>query len=396
MRSGAPTVLGLCWAALTLEGYDIVVYGAAVPYLLQVEPWGLSQVDVGLLGAVALSGMLVGALLAGILADRWGRRPTLIAGVVVVGGGMLVCAGAPTPMVFAVGRLLVGLGAGAMLPATSALIAEIAPSDRRNLYQGLVFGGIGAGGLLSALAALALAESGGFRILFLVGALPPITLVPAMFRWLPEPAEFLRSAAMPAHPARRRCLWGRGFVVRTGLFWATTFLSLLVLFGAYTWLPVLMIRAGYSLGTSLVFLMVLNIGVVIGSVAAPWAADRWGTRAMILTAFGTGAVGFTLLAQHPPAIAAYVLVAVIGAGAVNAQFLLNGLIAASYPTDLRATALGAALGVGRLGGVVGPLYGSQLLAEGAAVAAGFYGFALPSALAGALSLALPKARKELT
>ncbi|WP_158169958.1 MFS transporter [Mycolicibacterium smegmatis] len=390
-----PTVLGLCWAALTLEGYDIVVYGAAVPYLLRFEPWGLGQAEVGLLGSVALLGMLVGALLAGIPADRWGRRPTLIAGVVVVGVGMLVCAVAPTPVVFAMGRLLVGLGAGAMLPAASALVAEVAPPERRNLYQGLVFGGIGAGGLLSALAALALAESGGFRILFLVGAVPPILLIPAMVRWLPEPTEFSRSAAAPVRETSWRRLLGRGFIVRTGLFWATTFLSLLVLFGAYTWLPVLMIRAGYSLGTSLVFLMVLNIGVMIGSVAAPWAADRRGARTMILAAFGTGAVGFTLLAMHPPGIAAYVLVAVIGAGTVNAQFLLNALIAASHPTELRATALGAALGLGRLGGVVGPLYGSQLITEGVAVTVGFYGFALPAAMAGALSLALPKAGREL-
>ncbi len=395
MRSGVPTVLGLCWAALTLEGYDIVVYGAAVPYLLRFEPWGLGQAEVGLLGSVALLGMLVGALLAGIPADRWGRRPTLIAGVVVVGVGMLVCAVAPTPVVFAMGRLLVGLGAGAMLPAASALVAEVAPPERRNLYQGLVFGGIGAGGLLSALAALALAESGGFRILFLVGAVPPILLIPAMVRWLPEPTEFSRSAAAPVRETSWRRLLGRGFIVRTGLFWATTFLSLLVLFGAYTWLPVLMIRAGYSLGTSLVFLMVLNIGVMIGSVAAPWAADRRGARTMILAAFGTGAVGFTLLAMHPPGIAAYVLVAVIGAGTVNAQFLLNALIAASHPTELRATALGAALGLGRLGGVVGPLYGSQLITEGVAVTVGFYGFALPAAMAGALSLALPKAGREL-
>ena len=394
MSRRPPVVVALCWAALTLEGYDIVVFGAAVPYLLDYRPWSLSQGDIGLLGSVALLGMLVGALCAGLPADRWGRRPTLIAGVTIVGVGMLLCALAASPEWFGVGRLLVGLGAGAMLPATSALIAEFAPPRRRNLYQGIVFGGIGAGGVLSAVAALALAEHGGFRVLFLLGALPPVVLIPLLWRWLPEPISFARSAAQRGRRVSWRLLFGRGYVLRTALFWATTFLSLLVLFGAYTWLPVLMVRAGYSLGTSLGFLLVLNLGVVVGSIAAPWAADLLGARTMIVIAFGTGAVGFVLLAQHPSAAIAYALVAVIGAGSVNAQFLVNAVIASAHPTELRATALGAALGLGRLGGVVGPLYGSQLLAEGAAVTTGFYGFAVPAALAGALSLAIPAPRNE--
>ncbi len=393
---GARRTVGLCWAALTLEGYDIVVFGAAVPFLLRYEPWGLDQRAVGLVGSVALLGMLVGALVSGVAADRRGRRSALVGGVLLVGGGMLLCAAASTSILFAVGRLLVGLGAGAMLPAASALLAESAPPGRRNLYQGLAFGGIGAGGLLSALAALALADSGSFRILFLLGALPSGVLIPALMRWLPDTALWAGTPTRPAQRTSWRQLLAADHAAQSVLFWVTTFLSLLVLFGAYTWLPVLMERSGYTLGSSLMFLLVLNAGVVVGSIAAPWAADRLGSRTMIFVAFAAAATAFALLAQRPIAVVAYILVAVLGAGAVNAQFLVNALIGASYPTALRATAVGAALGLGRCGGVVGPVYGSWLLADGAPVAAGFYGFAVPAVLAGLFSLALPTGRRTGT
>jgi AAHS family benzoate transporter-like MFS transporter len=160
--------LALCWAVLILEAYDIVVYGAAVPALLRVTAWGLGEREIGLLGSVAPVGMLFGALLAGPVADRRGRRPVLVGGVVAFSLGMLVCAAAPTPFIFGAGRLVVGLGAGVLLPTATAFVAEFAPPGRRNFYQGVVFGGIGVGGALSALSAIAWADR-GFPAMFLVG-----------------------------------------------------------------------------------------------------------------------------------------------------------------------------------------------------------------------------------
>jgi len=385
--------LALCWAVLIVEGYDIVVYGAAVPALLGVDAWGLSDREIGLLGSVALVGMLFGAVLAGPFADSRGRRPVLVGGVVVFSLGMVLCAAAPTPFVFGVGRLVVGLGTGVLLPTAAAFVAEFAPPGRRNLYQGVVFGGIGVGGALSALSAILLADS-GFRAMFLVGVLPAVVLVPVLLRRLPESEEFLVARGGAAGRGSTRggswpLLLSRGYAARTLVFWATTFLSLLVLFGAYTWLPLLMNRAGYDLGSSLGFLLVLNVGVVAGSLMSSRLADRYGGRRVIFGSFGSASAAFALLAQGPPTLAGYALVAVVGAGAVNAQFLVNAYVAASYPTLHRGTAVGAALGVGRLGGVLGPVYGGWLLAERLPMAAGFYGFALPALLAGAVVAGFP-------
>ena len=392
VRRRRRVTLALCWAVLIVEGYDIVVYGAAVPALLGVDAWGLGEREIGLLGSVALVGMLFGAILAGPFADSRGRRPVLVGGVVIFSFGMLLCAAAPTPFVFGVGRLVVGLGTGVLLPTAAAFVAEFAPPGRRNLYQGVVFGGIGVGGALSALSAIALAGS-GFRAMFLIGVLPAVVLVPVLLRWLPESDEFLvareRAAGQRSTRAGSWLLLSRSYAARTVLFWTATFLSLLVLFGAYTWLPLLMNRAGYDLGSSLGFLLVLNVGVVAGSLVSSRLADRFGGRRVIFGSFVSASAAFTLLAQAPPMLAGYALVAVVGAGAVNAQFLVNAYVAVSYPTMHRGTAVGAALGVGRLGGVLGPVYGGWLLAERLPMVAGFYGFALPALLAAAVVAGFP-------
>jgi MFS transporter, AAHS family, benzoate transport protein len=393
LRRHRRVTLALCWAVLILEGYDIVVYGAAVPALLGVDAWGLGEREIGLLGSVALVGMLFGAILAGPFADRRGRRPVLVGGVVVFSSGMLLCAAAPTPFVFGAGRLVVGLGTGVLLPTAAAFVAEFAPPGRRNLYQGVVFGGIGVGGALSALSAILLAGS-GFRAMFLVGVLPAVVLVPVLLRRLPESDEFLAARGGAAGPRPTRAgpwplLLSRDYAPRTVLFWTATFLSLLVLFGAYTWLPLLMNRAGYDLGSSLGFLLVLNVGVVAGSLTSSRLADRFGGRRVILGSFVAASAAFAVLAQGPPMLAGYALVAVVGAGAVNAQFLVNVYVAVSYPTLHRGTAVGAALGVGRLGGVLGPVYGGWLLTEQLPIAAGFYGFALPALLAAAVVAGFP-------
>ena len=154
----------------------------------------------------------------------------------------------------------------------------------------------------------------------------------------------------------------------------------------------MMSNAGYALGSSLAFLLTLNLGVIAGSLSSSWLADRVGKRQVIVGSFSGAAIAFCLIGATPPPLIGYVLVAAIGAGAVNAQFLINGYVAASYPTMHRGTALGATLSVGRLGGVIGPIYGGFLLREDWSSAIPFYGFALPAVVAALLTVAIPVER----
>ena len=128
-------VLGLCFATIVFDGYDLIVYGSVVPKLLEYEPWGLTPQRVGNIGSLALAGMLIGALAVGALTDLIGRRKVLLGCLVWFSLAMGACALAPSAGLFAVGRFLAGLGLGGVMPTTVALTVEYAPADRHHRYN---------------------------------------------------------------------------------------------------------------------------------------------------------------------------------------------------------------------------------------------------------------------
>jgi AAHS family benzoate transporter-like MFS transporter len=171
------------------------------------------------------------------------------------------------------------------------------------------------------------------------------------------------------------------------LFGAASFCGLLLVYGLNTWLPQIMRQAGYPLGSALTFLLVLNLGAIVGTVAASVFADRFGPKPVTAAAFLLATACLVVLSQRVDTWLLLVAVAVAGLGSVGTQILVNGYVAVHYPTSVRATALGWALGVGRAGAIVGPLFGGWVLASGIGFEWNFYGFAVP-ALAGALLIAL--------
>lgn len=418
VRRTPAAVLALSFAALTLEGYDLIVYGAVAPSLLDHHEWALTSERVGYLGSLAVFGMLVGALVAGALTDRIGRRRVLIGGVVTFSVAMGLCAVAPSPGQFGFFRFMVGVGAGGLMPTVVALLLEYSPAHRRSLNTALAFAGVGIGGALAGILAVVLVPAYGFRIMFALGLAPLAVVLPLMLRYLPESVEFLRvtgrseAAAAVARrydlhvagplsqeqdpvtvdsPSRAgvRAVFAREYLVGTLLFWVATFLCLLVLFGANAWLPALMVKAGYGLRTSVSFLLVLNLGAAAGTLAASPVADRVGSRPVVAGAFLAAAASLALLALHPPAVLVYVLVAVAGVGTTGTQILLNTFVGSYYPTRSRGTGLGLSLSVGRLGGVLGPTYGGYLLASDVAPAWYFYAFAIPAVLGSVVIAAVP-------
>ena len=154
VRTQRLLVLGLCFATIVFDGYDLIVYGSVVPELLEYEPWGLTPQRVGNIGSLALAGMLVGALAVGTLTDLIGRRKVLLACLVWFSLAMGACAVAPNVGAFAACRFLAGLGLGGVMPTTVALTVEWAPADRLHRYNALMFSGYSVGGVLAALLAI--------------------------------------------------------------------------------------------------------------------------------------------------------------------------------------------------------------------------------------------------
>ena len=378
-------VVALCFAAIVFDGYDLIVYGSAVPALLAKPDWSLTPAQVGDIGSYALLGMFAGALAAGPLADRIGRRGLLIACLTWFSTAMIFVAAAPSPSLLGLARFVAGLGFGGVVPTAIALTVEWAPPGRRNLYNAVMLSGFPAGGVLAAVAALNLLEDHGFRVLFALGAVPLITVVPLALRHLPESPAFLHAAPRrPAEPPAgglRTLLRGRTRVAAV-VFAGANFCGMLLVYGLNTWLPQIMRAAGYPLGSALTFLLILNLGAIAGGLFGSTLADRFGCHVVAPAAFLASSVSVALLGSELPTAVLYVLVACVGAAGVGSQVLLFGYVATHFPPDVRASALGFTSGIGRLGAVCGPILGGRLVAWELGPAWNFAAFAAV-ALAGA-------------
>jgi AAHS family benzoate transporter-like MFS transporter len=362
--------------------------------------------------------MLCGSLVAGTLTDLLGRRRLFAASVALFSLAMLGCGLASSFGVFAVFRFVAGFGIGGLLPTAIALTSEFAAPRHRSRILGAVLTGPPVGGLLASLASVALLAEQGFQLVYGLGVIP-LLLVPVALRLLPESPAYLRAqgrtaeadriaaafglpapAAAPVpQPAGRRSpvrtLFADGMGPATMGIWVVTICSLLTLFGLSTWLPQIMRSAGYGLSSSVAFLLVYSAGGIVGTLVAANLAQRLGAKAMVLTGFAAATIALAALAAQPPTGVVLVLVAVAGFGGLGTQNLLNDHVAGFYPAGARATGLGWALGVGRVGAIVGPTYGALFVSGGSAVVASAVAFAVPALLGALVMSRLPRSRTEI-
>ena len=415
-------VVVLCWVAVALDGFDLVVLGAVAPALLEYRPWELSPAAVGAITSYGLVGMMVGALTIGTLTDMIGRRRAILLSVTGFSLFTGLCAAAPSPEVFGLLRFLAGLGLGGLIPTGAALVSEYASMRRGSSSITFMMTGYHVGGVLTALLAIPVLSSLGWRAMFVIGALPALVLVPLMLWRLPESPSFLiargRRGEAEELAARYgitvepqevgeeertseggrlgalKTLFSSGYVLGTLAFWVASFMGLLLVYGLNQWLPTIMRDAGYALGAALAFLLVLNLGAVIGLLVAGPVADRYGSKVVCAGWFAFAAVFLFLLSVQMPLAVTYLAVTVTGIFVFSAQVLLYAYVSKHYPTGSRGTALGWAAGIGRLGAICGPLLGGFLLSAGLAVPWGFYAFAIVGLLGAVFIALVPRSPAE--
>ena len=395
-------VTALCWVLVLLDGLDLFVYGATLPGVLADKSFGLTPVSGGTIGSLTTFGMMLGALGAGILTDRTGRRKIIITGVTVFSLAAAACAAAPSVEFFGAARFVAGIGLGGLLPSAIAMVMEYAPAWRKNLAVTTVMTAHQAGGALAGALGMTLVQSMGWRSVYWIGALLLVVVLPAVVLLLPESMTFLLAkgktdraraiadkfavsldtfAPEPAEDRRGglRGLFTPSVRMTTVLFWIASFAGLLLVYGVNTWLPTMMRGSGYNLGSAISFLLVINLGGIAGMLVAGRLADRFGARPVAIIWFALTACGVGLLAVHMPLLVTYVVVFLTGAWLFSAQTLIYAAVGAYYPADSRATALGWVSGVGRTGAVFGPWLGGILVAGGLS-SLGFLVFAIAGVL----------------
>lgn len=400
-------LVGLVTLATLFDGYATIIPSYIIHFV--AKPWHLSPAAVGFLVSSGLIGLAIGSIVHGVIADRIGRRPTLIAGLLVSGVFSLLTAiagGSYTSFILL--RVLTGFGLGVLLPLGTAYVNEYLP--RRTQHRLAVLGGAGfaLGGVMAALLGVALTGGGDWQSLFYVGGgalvLGIIYLgvfpesaeylvahgrvdeaVRLLVRIRPDRAQVYRTSGLTAAPSPARDVWlllAPAYRVRTIALWVSAFLMLFVIYGLATWTPQLMIERGNGFATSFLFGAILQATSIVGAVIGGLLADRWlGVRRSLMLWCGLGAIAALVIALASGTAVDVAAVAGAGLFLIGAQFLLNNICAITYPVEARGTGEGFMLGLGRIGGILGPTIGGALLGAFGGTSALFVVVAVASALA---------------
>jgi AAHS family 4-hydroxybenzoate transporter-like MFS transporter len=378
-----------CAAVLVLDGFDTTAIGYVAPAL--AKEWGLTKSALGPVFSAGLFGLMIGALVLGPLADRIGRKKIIIFSTLAFGLGALATAFVQDVNTLLAVRFATGLGLGGAMPNTIAMTSEFNPKRRRATMVMIMFCGFSLGAALGGFLAAALMAPFGWRSVFVVGGVAPLLLVPILALRLPESVRFLaltgRANARVAEllgsinpkadfPSAARFvvhepglagmpvlqLFRDGRTLVTLLLWVVFFMSLLDLYFLSNWLPTVLNDLGASLSEAALIGSMLQVGGVVGAFALGSVIDRFSFRALALVyfiaIFAVGAIGQL---GHAAALVA-IAIFVAGVCMVGGQIAANALAAGFYPTSIRATGVGWALGIGRVGSIIGPLVGGALLA----------------------------------
>ena len=388
---------------MVFDGYDLIVYGTVQSSLISETGWGLSKATAGTIGSMAFLGMMIGAIFAGRMADSWGRRRTILGCAVIFSIFTILCAYAPNAAVFGALRLLAGIGLGGLVPSANALVAELVPTKWRSTIATLMMSGVPIGGSIAALVGIQLIPAFGWQSMFLVAVLALVVVVPLGLKYLPETLAPVRATGSATGKAARKAA-GKGNEIKepsgfssllrapylgvSMLFALATIATLFAWYGLGTWLPNLMQLAGYNLGSALTFALALNLGAVAGSVITAWAGTRFGPIPTAIAAAAVAAGALVVLVTGPPVAVVYLMLVLAGVGTHGTQCLIIAAVASHYPGHLRGTALGWALGTGRIGAVAAPQVGGLLLAAGLGVNSNFLAFAGAAAIAAVLLAAV--------
>ena len=399
-------VLFWCTLIIIFDGYDLVIYGVVLPLLM--DQWNLNPYVAGLLGSSALFGMMFGAMGFGMLSDKWGRKKVILMCVVLFSLTTVINGFATNAWQFGILRFIASLGIGGVMPNVVSLMSEYSPARKRSTLVALMFSGYAVGGMMSAGLGIWIVPNFGWEIMFYL-AIVPMLLLPLMIKYLPESVAFLMAQKREGEARDVLCevapfkaiseqdvlvvpptteskapvleLFRGGRAMSTLMFWVAFFNCLLMVYALGSWLPKLMSAAGYPLDSSLMFLMVLNIGAIVGAVGGGWLADRFSLRSVLVSFFILGSGSLITLGYENPMWFLYTLMGIAGATTIGSQILLYAYVAQYYPTSIRSTGLGWASGIGRNGAIVGPMLGGTLLALALPHQVNFLALAIPGAIA---------------
>ncbi len=387
-------VIVLCIALNGLDGFDVLAISFAAPGI--AAEWHIDRAMLGIVLSMELLGMAVGSVLIGTLADRFGRRPIIMACLTMMSAGMFLASIADGVVMLSITRVFTGLGIGGMLSSTSAMVAELSNDRRRGLNVSLNIAGYSTGAILGGLIASALlAKSGNWRSVFVFGGLMTTLALPTVFFLLPESIDFLTAKRpqgaldtvnrilerlghdkireLPAiHAENLRSsiadLFSRSYGAVTVLLTIAYFAQIMLFYFVVKWIPKIVVDMGFDAASAGRVLVAANIGNLLGAISVGLASQKWPVRPLIIAAMLMGFAAIAVFGAGGPNLGQLSLTAAVAAFFINAGVVgLYPILAQTYPASLRASGIGFVIGVGRGGSALGPVIAGALFTGGSSL-----------------------------
>nr|WP_282611527.1 aromatic acid/H+ symport family MFS transporter [Pantoea ananatis] len=414
MSGGQIRLIVLCFIVVALDGMDIAIMGFIAPSLK--ASWNVTNHQLGVVISAALIGLALGAMIAGPLADRFGRRLMIIFSVLFFGLWTLVTAFSHSIEQMILFRFLTGLGLGAAMPNVSTLVAEYAPERRRSFIITVVFCGFTFGAASGGFAASWLLPRYEWHSVLLLGGILPLLVLPVLIRQLPESVLFLISRGAPAERIRtilERMIPGStnphsqfqsseadatqpdknaiATVIspryRTGslMLWGGYFMGLFLVYLIGSWLPSLVSKQGMTVTQAAIITAMYQAGGTLGSLFAGWLMDRFNANLALAVIYFCGGIAIVALGFSPAQVTVMSSIAFCSGFCFNgANTGMNALSASYYPTHARATGSSWMHGVGRIGAILSAFVGAEMLSLGWSFNLIFLLLAIPAVLTTAM------------
>ena len=401
--------IGLCVALNMLDGFDVLVMAFTASEV--AREWSLSGARLGVLLSAGLFGMAAGSLFVAPWADRFGRRAITLACLAVISLGLFGSALARSPAELAALRVLTGVGVGGILASLNVITAEYSSQRWRSTAISLQVTGYPIGATLGGTIAAVLITAFGWRSAFLFGAIASALMIPVVMRWLPESLDFLLARQPPGALARLNALlqrmerevvaelppraadgrtegkplgrlFGGGAWRSTLLIWSAFFLVMFSFYFVTSWTPNLLVAAGLSTRQGITGGVLLNLGGIAGGSVFAYLATRVPLKrlgSIYLLATAVSVASFGLFATHLRA--AFPIALAIGVFLFGSMVALYATAPLLYPAAIRATGMGWAIGIGRIGAILAPLVAGVLVDARWPSAWLYAAFAVPLVLA---------------
>lgn len=358
--------------------------------------WQLSPTQIGWIGSVNSIGMAVGALLCGVLADRYGRKNIFMWTLLIFSVASGLSALTTTLAAFLVLRFIIGMGLGGELPVASTLVSESVAAHERGRIVVLLESFWAAGWLLAAIISYFVIPTYGWRIALVITAIPALYAVYLRVK-LPDSKKFetVQKEKRTSILTNMKNVFHKKYARQTIMLWIVWFMVVFSYYGMFLWLPSVMVMKGFSLIQSFEYVLVMTLAQLPGYFTAAWLIEKWGRKRVLsvyLVGTAISALVFGIASGAALLVIAGMFLSFFNLGAWGAMYAYTP---ENYPTVIRGTGVGMAASVGRIGGIIGPLLVGSLTAAGISLSYIFGIFAIAILIAVVAVITLGKETKQI-